>query len=694
MAFGFKCGKVHLYHKDITRGRHSNRIVLCDLREEVTGLVFSPMAKDVYLYISTPSSLHAFLIVEGTARKMYTDPAGCLPQQICPAQLTHPDQHVGIVCPEGVRFYGPDGMGSTCQTSQDGESVLISWQLDYLFVVTREKGRASASPTPSFSSVMSRTALQKEESTSFLTVFDSINKFIGFTGSFRNLQTIISEFNSVFIFTSDGMVFSMVEKDLQSKMDLLFRKNQYELAIKLAKSQRYGDNGLVKIFKHYGDHLYSKGDYMSAAEQYRHTIRGLESSYVIRQLLTGAAPPGALALYLEGVHEMNKATLHHTSLLLNCYIKMKDSTKLKAFVAKYENSTTLDSENAIRVLRSAHYTDLALNLAKASLDHQQVVAIYIEDIVQVCDDPKKAKETIEEALSYIEAVDQISANACIRRYGQHFMMHAPEKTTALMTRLLIQSKDEDSKPKQGFLFDKLSNEGNLAAFQIFHGRPEQLQSFLESLQKEYPSGMTPAIYQALVEVYCQHWHQCGSTGDFAQQAEHETKIMEILENNDEKMFINRGQTFLLMFDSFKFYPGIEFLLEKMGRHQQLMNHLIDQGRFAKLADFCDRHCDKDSDQSMRLRLLSALPSSHDAIDLIPRVVQGFVGQDSVLPNEVLEALCRTESGKDVPLSCVHDYLIEELKTINQQADENSAIADATRKEAVELRSKLEDLQEK
>lgn len=48
------------------------------------------------------------------------------------------------------------------------------------------------------------------------------------------------------------------EKDLQSKLSLLFKKNLYDVAIRIASSQHYDVEGLMEIYKQYGDHLYSK----------------------------------------------------------------------------------------------------------------------------------------------------------------------------------------------------------------------------------------------------------------------------------------------------------------------------------------------------------------------------------------------------------------------------------------------------
>ena len=64
--------------------------------------------------------------------------------------------------------------------------------------------------------------------------------------------------------------------------------------LSLAKSQSYSD-GLVEIFKEYGDHLYSKGDYDGAIEQYKLTIGYLEPSYVIRRVSEWERERGELA---------------------------------------------------------------------------------------------------------------------------------------------------------------------------------------------------------------------------------------------------------------------------------------------------------------------------------------------------------------------------------------------------------------
>lgn len=53
---------------------------------------------------------------------------------------------------------------------------------------------------------------------------------------------------------------------------------------RLAQTQQYDQDGIIEIFRQYGDHLYAKGDHDSAIEQYIKTIGKLEASYVIRKV--------------------------------------------------------------------------------------------------------------------------------------------------------------------------------------------------------------------------------------------------------------------------------------------------------------------------------------------------------------------------------------------------------------------------
>lgn len=67
---------------------------------------------------------------------------------------------------------------------------------------------------------------------------------------------------------------------------MLYRKSLYGLALSLAKTQQLDDSSVADIHRQYGDHLYAKGEYDNAMQQFVQTIGHLQPSYVIRKACT------------------------------------------------------------------------------------------------------------------------------------------------------------------------------------------------------------------------------------------------------------------------------------------------------------------------------------------------------------------------------------------------------------------------
>jgi hypothetical protein len=82
--------------------------------------------------------------------------------------------------------------------------------------------------------------------------------------------------------------------------------------------------------------------------------------------------------YLEELHEHHKATVDHTTLLLNCYAKLKDIDKLEKFI-KSPGDLKFDLDTAISMCRQGGYYDQAAYLATKHDEHELVVDILIED---------------------------------------------------------------------------------------------------------------------------------------------------------------------------------------------------------------------------------------------------------------------------------------------------------------------------
>jgi Tfp pilus assembly protein PilF len=74
------------------------------------------------------------------------------------------------------------------------------------------------------------------------------------------------------------------EHSTAAKLEVLYRRNFYTLAISLARSQGISEAGIADIHRRYGDYLYGKGDFDGAMGQFVKTLGHLQPSHVIRKV--------------------------------------------------------------------------------------------------------------------------------------------------------------------------------------------------------------------------------------------------------------------------------------------------------------------------------------------------------------------------------------------------------------------------
>lgn len=83
---------------------------------------------------------------------------------------------------------------------------------------------------------------------------------------------------------TNGQLSRLDEHSTSAKLEVLYKRNQYKLAIQLAESQGMGDAGMADIRRKYGDYLYTKGDFDGSTDQFVQTLGHLQPSYVIRKV--------------------------------------------------------------------------------------------------------------------------------------------------------------------------------------------------------------------------------------------------------------------------------------------------------------------------------------------------------------------------------------------------------------------------
>ncbi|GAA5861905.1 hypothetical protein JCM1840_006870 [Sporobolomyces johnsonii] len=296
-----------------------------------------------------------------------------------------------------------------------------------------------------------------EEQVAKVTVFDPENKFIAFSGAFGDgssgdmdgagVREVMEAWGAVWVLTESGKLFRLFERPLQSSLSTLFQRNLYTLAVSLAQSRGLGKPEVGEIYRRYGDHLYSKGDYEGAMGCYLKTVGTVQASYVIRKFLD-AQRLTHLTSYLQELHSRNLANSDITTLLLNCYTKLADDEALSRFIHSSSSHSSrmsssangadteadeppFDLETAIRVLRQASYFSHAIWLAERYHAHSEYLRIAIEDTSDYLG-----------ALSYVSKLassgmkgEREEADESMKRWGGVLLAREPVETTKVLVEI-------------------------------------------------------------------------------------------------------------------------------------------------------------------------------------------------------------------------------------------------------------------
>ena len=166
---------------------------------------------------------------------------------------------------------------------------------------------------------------------------------------------------------------------MSTKLDILYSRNLHQLAIQFAESANLPTEQINTIVAQYADYLFSRSEYDSAIQQYLRAIDTINPSEVIRKFLD--VPRIAnLVQILEELHAQKLANADHTTLLLNCYARLKNVDQLEKFI-KME-SGEFDVDTAIQVCRQGRYYEQAAFLAQKYHEHDTFISILVENLKQ------------------------------------------------------------------------------------------------------------------------------------------------------------------------------------------------------------------------------------------------------------------------------------------------------------------------
>ncbi|XP_036368498.1 vacuolar protein sorting-associated protein 11 homolog isoform X3 [Octopus sinensis] len=660
MAIGFECGSVVLYKGDVTRDRHSKFRVVYENQRPITGLGFRISGKNIILFVVTETSVVSISITSKDQR-IILDQFGCKARCSVMSGVTQDNQLV-LGRSDVVYFYQPDGRGPCL--ALEGEKLMLVWFRGYLITVRREK--RSLPP-------MSNDGLEMN----IVTIYDIQNKFIAFVGPFPEIIDIVYEWGSIFILAGDKRFYQLIEKDTQTKLDILFRKNLYNIAINLAKSQHYDQGGLIDIFTQYGDHLYSKGDHDGAIEQYIKTIGKLEASYVIRKFLD-AQRIHNLTRYLQALHKQTLATEEHTTLLLNCYTRLKDVSELDKFIKTKDREVDFDVETAIKVCRQAGYYEHALFLADKYNIHKWYLKIQLEDI-----------KDFKKALEYIGKLSFAEAEENMKKYGKTLMREVPQPTTEVLKQLCT-----DYRPSDQPLIDQNVLDGGIPKIQkapaeefihIFVSSSARLTEFLEHMIKVQPNSSS-LLYNTLLELYLQNTgHETEPVAKSKTSKEDkERKTLELLQGSKAGYDINQA---LVLCQMHNFTAGILYLYEKAELYEQILRYHMDHDEYGQVINTCKRFGIQEP--NLWVQSLSYFAMKEDNCKTFLMEVLSHIDKKNLLPPLlVIQTLANNSAAT---LSVVKDYIVKRLQQENDQITEDERLIQQYREDTLKKKNQIEEL---
>ena len=649
MAVGFDQGSCMIYKGDVTKDRRGNKVIPIQTtsKDTVTGLHFVGSGKEVFLNVNTQNEIFGYNLTEKVLKKTSLSfNKGC--EMNCSALADSTcDYKLAVGGTDKISLYKIKEPCST-EVPFEGTKQMIKCLNGYLVIVYKDKVKLSSS----ISEFGEKNVVKIIDLKQNMTVHSSL---------LPQVRHFMFEWGAFYVLSKANNLIRLQEIDIYEKLNKLFSKNQYTLAISIAESQGLGNEGMMEIFKLYGDHLYTKNEFDKSIIQYIKTIGNLEPSYIIRKFLD-AQQIGNLTLYLQAMHERGLANEDHTTLLLNCFTKLKDETNLNIFIMKPDSELHFDVETAIKVCRQAHYFKQALQLAKKHQKHKWFLKIVLEDTHEY-----------EQALEYIKKLSFSGIEKALDQYGQTLMNSLPSETTDL----LIQFSTELSRSSK-----RSSCKGEDFVHIFPNNSSDMLIKFLEHLTEveEQPSLF---VFNDLLEFYL-----------------NKIKREEI---SDGSIFDIKDKTLDLLKDLFKKHPtdterattlctlnnfeeGIVFLYESLNSYESLLRYYMQMKSYDKVIETCIKFSENDT--SLWEKALTYFVQQPNSYDYLQQVLAHIDQQDIVPPLIVIRILSESPCAT---LGLVKNYLLKRVQEGQDKINKYEASIEKSKAETESLEKRIHQL---
>lgn len=526
---------------------------------------------------------------------------------------------------------------------------------------------------------------------------------------------------------------------MQQKLDILYQRNLYILAINIA--QKAGVDTVTQnvIFRKYGDYLYQKGDYDTAMQQYLRAIDNTEPSQILRKFLDTQRIHNLIE-YLEELHDHDKATADHTTLLLNCYAKLKDTEKLDAFI-RAPGELKFDLETAISMCRQGGYFEQAAYLATKHGETRLVIDILIED-----------SKKYAEALAFIWQLEPIAAYSNLMKYARVLLEHCPDETTQLFIDYYtgnyqpkeeVVNSQEPQRQSQASAFQNLSallplpymNRSAVAtptpeaqqasttadaklvsktatpvpeypipkprtAFSAFIPHPSRFIRFLEilALQNDLSSTDKTDLYTTLFEMYLETANSKTTSAPEKEMWQQKAKALissqpEITPGVKSSSDTIPTSSVLLLSSLSNFTTGTTLVRERANLYADIFRSHTSSNDTLGAISAVRKYGPEDPTTLYPLALSyfsssSTVLSSPGVRDELQRILRIIDQQNIMPPLQVIKVLSQTSA---VTMDLVKPYLSDSISRERREITSNRALIDSYRQETASKASELRDL---
>lgn len=280
LAVGFGNGAVTIIRGDLVHDRGTKQRTVFESVEPITGIQFRE-GSTTALYIATTARI-LILIISGRGQGQ---PARTLDNKGCAVgcmTIDRSTRDVVVARDDAVYYYGLHGRGAVYNC--DGKKELVTMHKDYIALV-------APSSTSSIAKSTLTVAPQDASRSHTLLILNTDFHFIAHTENIpHTISRFFVEWGQLFVLTLDGKLFRCKEKPLADRLEMLYPRNLYVLAIQIAQKAGVSLQQQNAIFRRYGDYLYEKKDYDTAMQQYLRAIDNTEPSQVIRKVRSTGLP--------------------------------------------------------------------------------------------------------------------------------------------------------------------------------------------------------------------------------------------------------------------------------------------------------------------------------------------------------------------------------------------------------------------